>query len=250
MDARQRRGCSGALSDLVADILQGLVHHPIREVRWHSIVFVHLWGRLTRLAHDVSSLPPFEEVDTFFVCQLDVITFIGFDAPLVLLLAVREAVNVFLLVVLADEISGRGKLEGAGAPFHGNQGLHAAFAVAALADDDGPASFLQGAGHDFAGTGAEAIDQNGDGVARVRPIFGSGRLASVEGHFLLAAADRADDARARRQEQLADFDGGFEESTGVGAQVENQALDAVGLELIDDLGQIATVFSANWVMRI
>src|ERR1035437_1429584 len=136
-----------------------------------------------------------------------------------------------------------GKLGGAGLDgragelrdevLHLEHGLHGALAVRrAVADDDGATVILQGARDDFRGGRTEAIDQH-----RERAIVDhSGVGIAVDLDFTGGILDLHDGTLA--DEKTGEIDGLGQETPAVVPQVEHEALDARGLELAYQAGDV------------
>ena len=122
---------------------------------------------------------------TFGRGQLQDVARVGGDAPLVVVLAAGAG----LVDVLAARtpVGGGGHLELAA--FEILNGLHAAFAVAAIAHDDGAAMVLQTGGDNLGAAGAVAVDQHYHGK------LGEAAVAfAVVDVFLADARPDADDS--------------------------------------------------------
>ena len=112
------------------------------------------------------------------------------------------------------------------------QRLHRALAVGMrIADDDGASVVLQGAGDDLGGGGADAVDQHDHGL-RER----DGGIVVVEGDRAARLADLDD--RTGFEEEAGEVDGLGEGSAAVAAQVEDEALDVLGVEFGDEAGDV------------
>ena len=105
--------------------------------------------------------------------------------------------------------------------------LHRALAEGALAEDHAAVIVLDGAGEDLRGRGAEAVDQHGE-----RAVVGGARLRVVE-HFEAAGGVLQLHDRAVVDEQAGERGGLGQVAAAVVAQVEHQAVDVLGLELVD-----------------
>ena len=161
--------------------------------------------------------------------ELDFHAGVGRDAPLVRLLGVLEAVNVLSRRPL---IGGDGQLEDAVAVLQVDDVLDRPLAIAALADDRGAVVVLETGRDDLGGRGRVLIDQDDHREA-------------VEGPFLLSLVGLGDGVpplRAHDQsvldEQVGDFHGRAEEPARVVAEVENQGLHPLALELVEGFFQL------------
>src|SRR6266478_6392515 len=150
-----RRGARRALrvggrADLAAQILERSFQLAVAEV------LGDFRAALVWAFYDLLISLKFRQVVLFLAVHFDQETFVGRDAPFVLVLAAGAgAVEV---AAAGPPERRRGQLEPA-ARLERVDRLHAAFAVAARADDDGPAMVLQACTDDLAGTGAAAVDQ-------------------------------------------------------------------------------------------
>ena len=130
-----------------------------------------------------------------------------------------------MVVVALDEAAGRRVVviggEGeAGVLGDLEDGLDEALAEGGFADDEGAVVILQSAGDDLSGRGGVAVDEDDDG--ELRALFAVGGAVDLvrEG----AAALRDDDL-ALLEELVGDVDGFVEQTAGVAAEVEDQAVE-------------------------
>ena len=114
--------------------------------------------------------------------------------------------------------------------------LYGAFAEGAVAHHDGAFLVLQGAGHDFRGGGAAAVDQHHQRFA-VQGIAGAG-IKVVSARLVAALGVHH---QAGIQEQVGDFHGAVEHAAGVIAQIKNQAVKSTVLvELVQRFAGVVT----------
>lgn len=111
--------------------------------------------------------------------------------------------------------------------------LDGAFAVRAGADDFTAAGIFDRTGEDFAGTRAVAVDQHDE-----RNTPGAGAVSAVAKVFRFTAAAGRDD-RAIGDELVGDLDARGEQAAGVTAEVENQRLHALFLEVPESVFEIS-----------
>ena len=122
-------------------------------------------------------------------------------------------------------VAGGGQFQGAGSAFELDDVLDTAFAPCPFADDDGAFVVLEAGAEDFAGRGAEVVDENDHGESGVRS-----RLGGIPDFFADVASLGTDDA-AFFDEHVGDASGLAEQSTGVEAKVDDQGFHAICLEL-------------------
>ena len=113
--------------------------------------------------------------------------------------------------------------------------LHKPFTIRALADDNGAVIILQGAGRDFRSRSRRVIGQDDDGHLRIQG-FGTRLIGYVVFFYLSFYVDHFLAARDKKRHDLG---GLIHESAGVIAQVEQQALSALLLQLGHGLLHIA-----------
>ena len=158
---------------------------------------------------------------------------IRLHAPIIGIFAVEEPVNV---LAAGPPIAGGGQLEGALAAFHFDDVLHAALAVAALADNDGPLMILQCGRHDFAGAGAVFVNQNGHGVILGRDQKGALAVGVIS--FFLFFPPSGGHNPALGEKQPAHFHGRSQQAAGVGAQIQYQTPQTLLFQLDQSLAQL------------
>lgn len=124
----------------------------------------------------------------------------------------------------------------------GLDGLDGAFTVGGFTDEDGAAEVFEGAGDDFGGTGAVAVDEDDEGEAGVVVASAGFEEGAVGGG---AAAFGGDDDGTFGDEASGDLDGGLKEAAGVVAEIEDEAVHAVGKEFAEGLVELGRGFFAE-----
>ena len=116
---------------------------------------------------------------------------------------------------------------------HLEHGLDGALAVGgAVPDDDGAAVVLQGAGEDLGGRGAETGGQHGE-----RAVITDGGVG-VAVHLQAAHRVAHLHDRALVDEEAGEVDSLGEQAAAVAAQVDDEGLDALVLQLADEFGHV------------
>ena len=168
-------------------------------------------------------------------------SFVGMDAPFVGLFGFRKAVNVF---AVGTFVTGGCQFQGTAAVFHFDDVLDAAFAPGPLADDDGPMMILQAGGHDFAGAGAVAIDEDHD-----RKTFERAGLFGLPSPFGRVATLGADNPPLG-DEHVADFDGRSKQAAGIESQIDDQSFQSTRFEILHGALRSCAVSRLKAVMRM
>src|SRR5581483_750328 len=218
---------------LLVNLFDCFFQHAILEGLLLLFVFLDLGRGVAGPADHVPVAPPLVVLDAFLVAELDLD--VRLHAPFFIFLALGKAMDV---AAARAPVAGGSQLEGAAAVFERDDVLHAAFAEAAFADDDGAQVVLQGGSENLAGTGTVAVDEDTDGIVQTGIQILEVLVMGIEDFFLLViAALGGDDGLALGQEHRADLDRSAEQAARVVAQVDHQAVHVLLLQGIEDLEQ-------------
>ena len=108
--------------------------------------------------------------------------------------------------------------------------MHEALAEGAAADDDAAVVVLHGAAHDFGGRGGVFVDEDGEAALTEEAV-----AAGTQLRVFSRAALRVDHQTAAREKFAGDINGRAEIAAAVDAEVEDEFLHALFLQLGDGI---------------
>ena len=165
----------------------------------------------------------------FLVGQSDCVAFVRRHTPFVFFGGAFEAVDIAAVGTL---VASRGQLESAAAALQFDDILNAAFAPGAFTDHDRAAMVLQARGHDFAGAGTKAIDQN-----RHRKAFVSAFLFREDNLLGDVAAGGADNP-SLGDKHVANLDRRREQAARIETQIDDQPAQPLVDQRLDRLAHL------------
>ena len=173
----------------------------------------------------------------------------GYLAAAIGLANLRRMIGNFALVVIfvkgdgfvialdeaaAGSVVTRGGESEAGVFREGLDRLHEALAEGGFANDQAAIVILNGAGDDFGGGSGVVVDEDDEGNGHAL-IAANG----VEAALRSAAAVIGNDELTLFEEHVANGDGFIEKAAGIAAHVEDEAVEGIGTELLEGVGNFA-----------